>query len=55
MKCSGLVHTLRATVASLLHAKGTPLGKIQKLLGHKNMSTTEIYIRGVENDACLSL
>ena len=42
------VHTLRATVASLLHAKGTPLGKIQKLLGHKNMSTTEIYIQGVK-------
>jgi site-specific recombinase XerD len=49
------IHTLRATVTSLLHARGTPVVKIQKLLGHRNLSTTEVYIRGVENDGYLDI
>ena len=38
-------HVLRATVATSLHAKGVPIVNIQRLLNHKDISTTAIYIR----------
>ena len=38
-------HTLRHTYASWLAMKGVPLQAISKLLGHSNISTTEIYAK----------
>lgn len=39
------LHTLRRTYATYLQSQGTPIQVIQKLLGHKNISTTMIYIK----------
>jgi site-specific recombinase XerD len=46
-------HVLRATVATSLHAKGVPVVHIQRLLNHKDIATTAVYIRrtGEENEA----
>ena len=38
-------HSLRATVASLLHKSNTPVGEIKDLLGHKSIMTTMMYVR----------
>lgn len=38
-------HVLRATVATSLHEKGVPIVHIQRLLNHKDISTTAVYIR----------
>jgi len=38
-------HVLRATVATSLHEKGVPVVPIQRLLNHKDISTTAVYIR----------
>jgi len=45
-------HVLRATVATSLHDKGVPVVHIQRLLNHKDISTTAVYIRksGAEGD-----
>jgi len=44
------VHTLRATCATLHHDAGVPIIRIQRLLGHKNLATTSIYIRSAHED-----
>lgn len=38
-------HSCRATVATLLHNQGVPIGHIQHLLNHKSMTTTAVYIK----------
>jgi integrase/recombinase XerD len=38
-------HSARATVATVLHRKGTPLGFIQTLLNHKQITTTAKYVK----------
>ena len=38
-------HSCRATLATLLHHRGIPIGQIQELLGHKQITTTAIYIK----------
>jgi len=38
-------HSARATLATLLHRQGVPIGQIQSLLNHKQMTTTGIYIK----------
>jgi integrase/recombinase XerD len=38
-------HSCRATLATLLHNKGVPIGQIQELLNHKQITTTAIYIK----------
>jgi len=43
-------HVLRATVATSLHNRGVPVGHIQKLMNHKDISTTAIYIRKAEEE-----
>ena len=37
-------HTLRHTFASNLVMKGADILKVQKLLGHQSVKTTEIYL-----------
>ena len=36
-------HSLRATVATLLLDAGEDIRKVQDLLGHKHVTTTQIY------------
>ena len=38
-------HSCRATLATLLHKKGVPIGEIQDLLNHKKITTTSLYIK----------
>ncbi|MEY4065741.1 MAG: hypothetical protein RIR26_1949 [Pseudomonadota bacterium] len=38
-------HSARATVATVLHRNGTPLGFIQMLLNHKQITTTARYVK----------
>lgn len=38
-------HTLRHTYATILLKRGLPLEGIQKLLGHSNIATTQIYAK----------
>lgn len=38
-------HSARATVATVLHRSGVPLGFIQRLLNHKQITTTAKYVK----------
>ncbi len=40
-------HALRHLTASILDDMGVPIGVIQRILGHKNRRTTEIYLHSV--------
>jgi integrase len=42
-------HALRHSGASVLDSKGVPTGTIQRLLGHENRTTTEIYLHSLGN------
>lgn len=42
-------HALRHFGASLLEASNVPIGSIQRILGHENRSTTEIYLHSIGN------
>lgn len=44
-------HKLRATFATSLYDKGVDMLTISKCLGHKNVNTTSIYIRGFRDDS----
>ena len=43
-------HSLRATVASLLHKNKIPVGEIKDLLGHKSIMTTMMYVRKTDEE-----
>jgi site-specific recombinase XerD len=43
-------HSCRATVSTLLHLKGVPLTYIQRLLNHKQVTTTAGYIKKLEKE-----
>lgn len=40
-------HPLQHAGASIMDASNVPLGSIQKILGHENRSTTEIYLHSI--------
>ena len=40
-------HALRHSGASLMDDQNVPIGSIQRILGHENRKTTEIYLHGV--------
>ncbi len=42
-------HPLRHLTASILDDLGVPIGVIQRILGHQNRKTTEIYLQSVED------
>jgi integrase/recombinase XerD len=39
----GSVHIFRHTMATLMHDAGTDIRELQEMLGHAQLSTTEIY------------
>ena len=40
-------HALRHSGASILENSNIPIGTIQRILGHENRSTTEIYLHSI--------
>ena len=42
-------HALRHSGASIMEANKVPIGSIQRILGHENRSTTEIYLHSIED------
>lgn len=40
-------HALRHSGASIMDSNSVPIGAIQKILGHENRSTTEIYLHSI--------
>ena len=42
-------HALRHSGASLMDNFNVPIGSIQRILGHENRTTTEIYLHGIGN------
>jgi len=40
-------HAIRHLTASVLDEMGTPIGTIQRILGHQNRKTTEIYLHSI--------
>ena len=40
-------HALRHSGASVMDNSGVPIGNIQRILGHENRRTTEIYLQSL--------
>jgi site-specific recombinase XerC len=43
LQCVYTTHSLRATTATLLLSTGVDIRKVQELLGHRHLPTTQIY------------
>ena len=43
-------HCYRSSIATVLKERGKEVSKIQKMLGHKDLTTTMIYIRDTDED-----
>lgn len=43
-------HSFRHTAAIAAHLSGVPIGYIQQMLGHKSISTTERYLRSLQQE-----
>jgi site-specific recombinase XerD len=43
VRCLYTPHSLRATAATLLLEAGVDITKVQELLGHRHITTTQIY------------
>ena len=48
-------HALRHAGSSLMDASNVPIGAIQRILGHENRSTTEIYLHSVGDSERLAM
>ena len=48
VRCFGF-HALRHAGASIMDNNNVPIGVIQRVLGHENRSTTEIYLHSIGN------
>ncbi len=48
-------HALRHSGASLLDNLNVPIGTIQRILGHENRTTTEIYLHGMDGSERLAM
>ena len=45
-RCLGvIIHTARHTFATMFLTEGVPLESLSKMMGHKNISTTQIYAK----------
>ena len=44
-------HSLRHAAASEMAAKGIPLTKIQKYLGHERATTTDLYLQSLGHNS----
>ncbi len=44
------LHALRHSGASVMDNNSVPIGSIQRILGHENRTTTEIYLQSVDED-----
>jgi integrase len=50
-------HPIRHTGASIMDGNNVPIGAIQRILGHENRQTTEIYLHSIgdlERDAMVT-
>lgn len=43
LRCLFTPHSLRATTATLLLDAGVDIRKVQELLGHRHITTTQVY------------
>ena len=42
-------HPIRHSGASIMDSENVPIGAIQRILGHENRKTTEIYLHSIGN------
>jgi integrase len=48
-------HALRHSGASLMDSNNIPIGSIQRILGHENRTTTEIYLHSIGDSEILAI
>ncbi len=48
-------HALRHAGSSLMNASNVPIGAIQRIFGHENRTTTEIYLHSIGDSEKLAM
>jgi len=48
-------HALRHSGASVMDSLGVPIGSIQRILGHVQRKTTEIYLQSIGDSECQAM